>query len=758
MRQCTPPTVLAVALALATSATRAAPPEICRIQGGNTKTIWGTGFQAGQTEVYVWDAPFDEDAVLAALRATPYRARDLLPAEPPKGARKLSILDADSRGLVMAVEFTTHYTASGFYDARAGGQVCWVKNADGVSHPWLVRSARPCWVYPETAHPGDRIRIFGRDLDAKLVARKSQADGQVQALAATGPGRHPLYERWASVPEDLAPGVYDIHVHNGAGGLAGWGGPVKLTVEPTPEPVRNVVNAQDAAARGNGIDDDTEALRKALIQAGEAGGGIVYLPPGRYAISATLWVPSGVTLQGAGPGSSVLTVLDSNPMRFDVPTEIAAAMPGHFRARMQEGNRGAMLWMRDNSAVTDMAFVDGPRVLHAIFGSYTGCRIERCTMRMTHAPMAAVMVEWGSHGFVLRDCDIAAAAGGLFMVHGPHTQAYIGGNTIRCLHPGTANNLFVRSFIHSIIENNTVRDGDRNWVSQLSHASCYHSILQGNLFTNNIPRRHNAGENMYESKSATWHGPVSRADANTVTLERASFEDGSLKGMFAVVLDGPGLGQYRQVLSNTGNTLAVEPPWDVLPDSSTHVMVGYAYVETLWIDNTEEHTANWTGFWGNNFGHVIDGHVLRDGSGLYLWAHNRDVPSPVAFCDIIGSRVIGRGTITLRGPLVFGNTIRFSEVVDFRYRPSFHIQPTWLADMDPNQRAGIALEAASHQMDTLPQTAPLKHWNIIEGTHVYDGPRGIYVAPEAKHTILKSNAIHVDGEAVTDESGTAIVK
>lgn len=45
---------------------------------------------------------------------------------------------------------------------------------------------------------------------------------------------------------------------------------------------------------------------------------------------------------------------------------------------------------------------------------------------------------------------------------------------------------------------------------------------------------------------------------------------------------------------------------------------------TLWIDNTEEHTANWTGFWGFNLGHVIDGHVLRDGEGLYLWKRTID--------------------------------------------------------------------------------------------------------------------------------------
>jgi hypothetical protein len=176
-----------------------------------------------------------------------------------------------------------------------------------------------------------------------------------------------------------------------------------------------------------------------------------------------------------------------------------------------------------------------------------------------------------------------------------------------------------------------------------------------------------------------------RADRKTVWVEGEPFAPdelrkrhpqlSDLKPTFALVLDGRGLGQYRRIVSNTENSFTVEPEWEIVPDSSTHIMVGMAYVETLWIDNTEEHTANWTGFWGNCFGNVIDGHILRDGEGLYLWAWHNRLPSPLAFNDIIGSRVIGRGNIVFRGPLVFGNTVRFCEVVDFRYRPSMHIQP-----------------------------------------------------------------------------------
>jgi len=759
------------------SAAWAGAPEICRVQGGNTKTIWGAGFTLGRTEVRDWKAPFDADAAWAALSSTPYRAADFLPETPPAGSRSLKILDADPRGLIMAVESEAAYNASGFYDGRAGGHVCWVKNEAGWSAPWRITSAQPWWVSPNAASPGGTVRIFGRTLDARLVAIKACRDGQVTPLTDFQRGQHPLYEVRAKLPDDLVPGDYELFVHNGSAGEAGWGGPIRIQIAPLPEPVTRFFDVRDFGAKGNGHADDTTSLRQALIQAGEAGGGTVHLPPGLYAISATLWTPPGVTLQGAGGQNSVLIVRDERPMRWDVPAAIAREMPGHFRARQQDGGLGAMVWMQDRSRVADLGLVDGPGTLQPIFGSRDACRIERCHIRATHSTQPAVMVEWRSDGFVLKDSVIESASGGVFLVHGPHTQALVSGNTIRNLHPGQANNLFIRAFVHSIIEYNVIQDGDRNWCSQTGYTSGYHSILLGNRWLNNVPRRHNSGENMYEAGGATWHGPVASAGADRLAVAGSPWADQNLVNEYVLILDGRGLGQYRRVIANDANTLTVDPPWDIVPAGTgaesadttreqqnvpdpshggpgreTYAMVGRAYVETLWIDNDEENTANWTGFWGNNFGHVVDSHSLRNGAGFYLWAWKSDAPSPVAFCDLIGVRIMGRGNVSLLGPLVFGNTVRFSEVTGFRYGPGFHIQPTWLQGMEPQQRAAVDLLPIRQTMAGVPETAPWKDWNIVEGSHLYDGPRGIRIPAEARHTQLRNNTIHVDGEAVIDES------
>jgi autotransporter-associated beta strand protein len=52
-------------------------------------------------------------------------------------------------------------------------------------------------------------------------------------------------------------------------------------------------------AYGNGSNDDTAAIQAALEAAGANGGGIVYLPAGKYHLTNTLDVPAGVELRGA---------------------------------------------------------------------------------------------------------------------------------------------------------------------------------------------------------------------------------------------------------------------------------------------------------------------------------------------------------------------------------------------------------------------------------------------------------------------------
>jgi len=74
------------------------------------------------------------------------------------------------------------------------------------------------------------------------------------------------------------------------------------------KPARNalyVVTDTEFGAIADAVTDNTAAVQNALNKAGNEGGGIVFLPPGKYRVNGNLTVPSGVELKGSSDLSSV---------------------------------------------------------------------------------------------------------------------------------------------------------------------------------------------------------------------------------------------------------------------------------------------------------------------------------------------------------------------------------------------------------------------------------------------------------------------
>jgi hypothetical protein len=65
-------------------------------------------------------------------------------------------------------------------------------------------------------------------------------------------------------------------------------------------------------AAGNGIADDTAAIQSALNAASANGGGIVYVPAGKYKLTGTLDVPGGVELRGSYPSRHAAPLYDGH--------------------------------------------------------------------------------------------------------------------------------------------------------------------------------------------------------------------------------------------------------------------------------------------------------------------------------------------------------------------------------------------------------------------------------------------------------------
>jgi len=99
-----------------------------------------------------------------------------------------------------------------------------------------------------------------------------------------------------------------------------------------------VLNVRDFKAVGDGIADDRDAFMRALKAAGDAGGGVVFVPPGKYRIkqvSNDLYIYSNTTLLGVGDASEIfwddqsVDSTDSNAKRMLYISSGASGV--HFR-------------------------------------------------------------------------------------------------------------------------------------------------------------------------------------------------------------------------------------------------------------------------------------------------------------------------------------------------------------------------------------------------------------------------------------------
>ncbi|MEU3289887.1 right-handed parallel beta-helix repeat-containing protein [Streptomyces longwoodensis] len=76
--------------------------------------------------------------------------------------------------------------------------------------------------------------------------------------------------------------------------------------------VRDWFNVLDFGAKGDGVADDTSAVQLAVNAASAAGGGTVYIPPGRFLLSSAITWASGVNAFGAGDRVSILQSTNQN--------------------------------------------------------------------------------------------------------------------------------------------------------------------------------------------------------------------------------------------------------------------------------------------------------------------------------------------------------------------------------------------------------------------------------------------------------------
>ena len=770
-------------------------PQICRIQGGHIKTIWGINFTKDETEVYSCNLEYTENQAIKILENFSDSLQNRLPLSPPSIAKKLNILMVDSTGVCMGVEFSNAYNANGFKGELIGDDVIWVKNKFGFSKPIFVHSPQLYFTYPNVVHAGEIVRVLGKKIDAKIVVIRKKEDRDLIVLKSRNTSnrsdlavQNTLYETQVRIPSSVKPGDYQLFVHNGTGGNWGWSNPISFTVKPK-EAQTKLIFAKKFGVKANGISDDTEALKKALRYACRTGGTVV-LEPGNHVIHETIELPIGVSIKGSSCGATIFNVNPNIQLKGGLPKEaVFEKYANDWQESLQTYT--PMFWLRSKSGLSDLSINYGE-------GTGMGILIAKCNgiaddVFVKRVNILAneradgwyssysIVLAGASSGLQISDCDMRGW-GGISIISNNHWHSYIGRNKIVVFPTGKVNALFTMGLNESIVECNEVYYGLRNYASHngLSYGknnnpipsfdteeSTTHLAMIGNVYINSLARRHNDGELMIEAGVSQFCGKVISASDTSVSFQGNPFP-GKLKNSYVVILDGKGVGQYKKVSENSLNTLFFKDIWSIVPDTTTKIVFGGSNVENLWIDNTITNNASWVGFWGNCIGNVIDGQIMRDGGPLYLWAWSKkDKPGVVAFNEIIGTRTIGGGGISLLGKPVFGNTIRFCEVIDFSYYPTFHINPTWLqADnyqVGIDKTFGIGFKSNEfkynfiNEFSGITNSKNLNRWNVFDGNNIYRGPNGIYLSPASEYSILSKNAISVEKQKIVNNSKSSII-
>ena len=512
--------------------------------------------------------------------------------------------------------------------------------------------------------PGSTVQIIGRNFllneanrgRVKVVLR--QPNGRVVPMQVI---RVEAYSILAAVPSDIRLTTYEVWVHNGSGGPAGWGGGTRLRVTQAARWPDRVFNARDFGARGDDVSDDSDAFRRALAAAERAGGGVVYLPAGTYRVSGGFRLPRQVVVRGEGREISWLKWPQTNPR--SVSDFVPAALSGDGEYGLEHLSlmvRNARSVLRDLSFDALNGALYGPRAPVPELESFVKPAGEARDVflrdvRIQYVPWAGrpsaepirdpqwQFDKWGITNSP--DQDLTVALGGTRNVEVSDcefvgTQRFLDVENARLTRNRFSNQMGVSwtdgGGQYVVFEGNHIT-GASSWRSSLEplrHLYIAHNVSrniergerEALTFDVNVP----LGRPERSHRLDAWQGRVASASADTLRLQGAALPPDSYRGFDALILAGKGAGQYGRVVGNRSDTLTVAHPWDVPPDGSSLVLLTRLPGHVIFYKNDAEDTSVLGQIWGYLYDVVFDGNEVRRSQGMWglagwfvQWLNNR---------------------------------------------------------------------------------------------------------------------------------------
>lgn len=576
----------------------------------------------------------------------------------------------------------------------------------------------------QTASPGGWVRAFGKNLgwDAKdgfdrtvvrlegprAVALPAEADGNAAR---------------AALPADLPAGDYRVFLHNGAGGSAGWSEPAAITVCAKPAWPQTVYNVTNYGALADGVKDDTTALQAALADAAAHGGGVVFLPRGRYALSDALAIPSRTVLRGERQDWVALAWpnLPKPPEALVQGTNTFSVEDLTIYANHHKHVIAADLG--DKPGAGDVCLRRVRVRADAYRGHHEVADVDALLKEsMKWSTGGGDTVRMGGRNIEITGCDFYGTGRALFLsrVRG----GVVAGNRF---FNGRWGWYCISGSDGLIFEDNTILGADL--MSTGGGLNC----LDGSRYSQNVYYANNRLHLMHgwdreamtsDAGGEAYSGKAGAGSAGT-TLALAgkpNWRNRDWSGAAVFVLDGRGAGQVRRVAGQGEQSVEVDRPWDVAPDADSDICVTMYQGHYLVIGNAFSDCGPMQ-FYGTAVENVVLRNTGARMSGFRskgLWYHGYQ---PNWYCEFRDNAITE------------GNYYHWTATDDSVLEITGMRHPPYVGPMNVGAVVrGNRLESNAHiRLDGDTRDA------VVEANRVANADRGIFVSRRATNVLVRAN-------------------
>jgi hypothetical protein len=607
---------------------------------------------------------------------------------------------------------------------------CSVTSSTGTL-TWLLNLPQIWWFQADggqSGTPGGWLRLFGRCLAFEGVAPSVEL--------RRGTDRFPLeiaeplpWTLTARLSKSLPLGDYELWAHNGTGGDTAWRQGPTLTIKQTPPPWKpDSIDLVECGAVPDDQSDDSAALARALDACKRNGGGTIYLPRGRFRLAGSFQIPAHVLLKGAGMAHTHLVWSDTDAP----PAAFLTNSTGRFGIEdlsiyAHNYDRGLSVGTMPIAGNSAEAYPSDVRLRRVRF-RFTPFSVKDLSEAQQAARRKkltrAVVVTIFADDIKVIDCDFAWTTNIGFSLQG---------NDILCR----------RNVAHAEGGGWCPLGGGRRIICEDNdYSGVTTGIVRGAevWFARNRVRHQYRGDREGFTTDGTFGGVgflksfEVKGDSITFKAAQDRSEPGRTPAAVRIV-EGKGVGQYREIVHFGAREMKLSRPFDVPPDATSVLWAANALSRHIVYGNEFSDTSIGAQLFGGGLDCVIANNTSTRSGGFRAWGND--------MCDYVQllSNVITEG---------YGTAGQES----FAGISSIHVVGPWVGEYKGTTLRGAVVRGnVVHSNGSIALRGSI-HDVLVEGNHVMHSPTGIVgdVMQGQDGIILRGNTFKDVDKTLSPES------